>query len=697
MTTAFELSRPEHDGRYDVTVYQMGFRLGGKGASGRGEAGRIEEHGLHLWMGFYENAFALMRETYGRLGRDPSVCPIATWRDAFEPAPHVAVVDRTPNGKWDPWIAHFPAGRGLPGDAPDAWGPFSVAGYLRQAATLLVELLRSAHEKSGGPPLPSLNAWPSDPATVIGAVHTLLRYGQLATAAALFEATDLLRVLLEMWRPGPYRQGGIVLPLLDAIADATRRNLQSLVYGDGELSRIWHVVDLIIAIIRGSTLHGLALDPRGFDAINEYEWLEWLRMHGASEASLQSGFVRGIYDLVFAYEGGDTSRPRLAAGVALRGSMRMFFTYRGALFWRMTAGMGDIVFAPMYELMRRRGVKFAFFHRLEHMGLGPESPGELPHIGSLKFAVQAHTVGDADYEPLVDVHGVPSFPSEPDWSQLVDGERLRDEGIRFETPFESRIAEEKELLVGRDFDMVVLGLGVAAIPYVAGDLLRREPKWSRMMNSAQTAATQSVQLWMNEDMEQLGWEGPQVNLSGYVVPYDTWADMRHLLKYEDWGDRAKALAYFVSVLPDTMDPREIVDESYHDAQHEQVRKNAIAFLNRHIGPLWPKAVAPDGSFRWEVLSAAAEDGSEGSDRFGTQFWMSNVNPTDRYSLSVPGSIQHRLSPLDLSFDNLTITGDWTQSGLDSGCVESAVMSGLLAAHAISGYPALESIVGYDHP
>lgn len=65
LTTAFELSRPEHNGRYEVTVYQMGWRLGGKGASGRGVADRIEEHGLHLWMGFYENAFRLMRDCYG--------------------------------------------------------------------------------------------------------------------------------------------------------------------------------------------------------------------------------------------------------------------------------------------------------------------------------------------------------------------------------------------------------------------------------------------------------------------------------------------------------------------------------------------------------------------------------------------------------------------------------------------------------
>src|SRR5262245_30772505 len=85
VTTAFELTRPEHQGKYRVTVYQLGWRLGGKGASGRGPADRIEEHGLHLWMGFYENAFRVMRECYAELKRDPATCSIADWQDAFHP------------------------------------------------------------------------------------------------------------------------------------------------------------------------------------------------------------------------------------------------------------------------------------------------------------------------------------------------------------------------------------------------------------------------------------------------------------------------------------------------------------------------------------------------------------------------------------------------------------------------------------
>ena len=75
----------------------------------------------------------------------------------------------------------------------------------------------------------------------------------------------------------------------------------------------------------------------------------------------------------------------------------------------------------------------------------------------------------------------------------------------------------------------------------------------------------------------------------------------------------------------------------------------------------------------------------------------NVNPSDRYVLTLPGSSRYRISPLDDSYDNLTVAGDWTDCGLNEGCVESAVMSGRLAAHALSRAPALADITGFDHP
>ena len=98
IAAAFELTRPQLGGKYEVTIYQIGWRLGGKGASGRGPAGRVEEHGLHVWLGFYENAFRLLRECYAELGRDPRASPLATWQDAFFADSYVGIADPLPLG-----------------------------------------------------------------------------------------------------------------------------------------------------------------------------------------------------------------------------------------------------------------------------------------------------------------------------------------------------------------------------------------------------------------------------------------------------------------------------------------------------------------------------------------------------------------------------------------------------------------------
>lgn len=696
LTAAFELTRAEHMGRYEVTVYQMGWRLGGKGASGRGVNGRVEEHGLHLWMGFYENAFRLMRECYAERRAAFPNCRFSDWREAFKPAPDVGVADRVPGG-WDFWVAHFPPSGGDPGD-PASGGPLTVASYIKQSAILVVELIRSAGAQAGASGRDAQDAQASNgPDALASAISALLRYGQLAGAAAVLQAGELLRQAADLFFP-QFVSGlaSPVIQLIDGLAAAARRQLAFLVDGDAELRRVWQVIDLILAILRGSIRFGLALDPRGFDAINDYDWREWLRLNGASGQSLDSGFLRGIYDLVFAFEDGDVHRPRLAAGVALRGAMRMFFTYRGALFWRMSAGMGDVVFAPLYQVLKRRGVRFKFFHRLRNVGLSPRESGP-PYVQNLEFDVQARVDGGKEYQPLVDINNVPSWPSQPDYSQLVNGGELEREGRAFEGAWEQRRAGARKLSVGRDFDFVVLGVSVGALPEVARELIERDARWSDMVRHVKTVPTQAFQVWMRESAADLGWPHPPANLSGYVEPFDTWADMSHLIPEESWKQPVQSIAYFCSVLPDGVRDLSVTSE-YHARQRELVRKNAVRFLDAGVTALWPRAAGEGGGFRWELL-AAEQSGApqKGSQRFETQFWAANVNPTDRYVQSLPGTIAFRVSPLDMTFDNLTIAGDWTATGLDSGCIESAVMSGMLAAHAISGSPSLGGIVGYDHP
>jgi hypothetical protein len=308
-----------------------------------------------------------------------------------------------------------------------------------------------------------------------------------------------------------------------------------------------------------------------------------------------------------------------------------------------------------------------------------------------------------EYEPLIDVYGVPSWPSKPLYDQLSNGKKLEQEGRAFEGHWEDRRAARKTLRVTEDFDFVVLGIGVAALPYAAGELVARSERWREMTERVKTVPTQAFQLWLQRDMHQLGWPHPPVNLSGFIQPFDTWADMTHLLSEESWPRSVRSVAYFCSVLSDEALGGAPPTRSAWERERRVVRDNAIRFLDGDVGHLWPGAVRGKGGFRWELLARPGEAGGTqttrraGRSRFDSQFWTANVNPSDRYVLSLPGTIRYRLSPMDMDFDNVTVAGDWTATGLDSGCIESAVMSGLLAAHALSGRPTLEAIVGYDHP
>ena len=104
MTAAYYLSStPALRERFEVTVYQMGWRLGGKGASGRNAdaCDRIEEHGLHVWGGFYYNAFRTMRACYGALG-PPAGVPAAHLERRLR-APQHGRVGRAHRRQWVHW------------------------------------------------------------------------------------------------------------------------------------------------------------------------------------------------------------------------------------------------------------------------------------------------------------------------------------------------------------------------------------------------------------------------------------------------------------------------------------------------------------------------------------------------------------------------------------------------------------------
>lgn len=688
ISTAWELSKPANACDVEsITVYQRGWRLGGKGASGRGVHGRIEEHGLHVWLGYYDNAFRMMRECYDELDRpatDPH-CPLLRWDDAFRPASRIGLGEQHGDG-WLPWVADFSAGAGLPGEPGAGRSPLTVPEFVRRSLVLLRDLGASlaADRRRLGPDV-VLSASPMPPRS--GRFGQLLLDGELAALVAAIEVLSLGQTevsALGLRIDNPVAR--FVTSSLTAAVDRLRLALGARITEDTAARRSWHFLDLMRATLRGIVADGLLTRPEGFSAIDDRDYRDWIARHGATPATLDSPLVRGVYDLAFGYRDGDDQQPGFAAGTGVLLSAKLFFDYRGAIFWKMMAGMGDVVFAPLYQVLRRRGVEFRFFHRLDdvHISAGGD------RITAVDFGVQAElSEGVERYEPLVDVRGLPCWPSRPRQELLAGAVGTSPED--YETIW-STVPEPGRLTLkaGKDFDVAVLAVPVGMHRYVCQELLDnpRTPAWRLMTDHLATVATQALQVWLRVDEPALGWPFGDVTVSGYGDAFHTHASMSHLLPVEDWpaGDAPTSLVYFCHTLAAGAPPAE--DPGHPRAELERVRATALEFLRRDVVRRWP-------AFRWDLLHDP--EGATGEDRLDAQYIRANVDPSDRYVLSLPGTGRFRLRVDESGYANLVLAGDWTDSGLNAGCIEAAVMSGIQAANAVLGRPLLDGVTGFYLP
>jgi uncharacterized protein with NAD-binding domain and iron-sulfur cluster len=613
LAAAWELTRPGVRPKCEVTVYQLGWRLGGKAASShnplRGD--RIEEHGLHLLGGCYENVFMMMREAYDELGRHPS-SPLATWRDAFVPQDLVVLEDRA-NDRWQHWLQRFPRLPGSPGEHG------TIASPLETFVEMVRWLLRVAVDFDPTPPQYDLQ----------GILQDLLR------------RSGVISVL--------HRKLAF---LIDKLRDAVRLAIARRSH-DPELRRVWLTLDFLSSNIVGILEESFLIPKRGpITDLDHREWLEnlsavegrdyraWLASHGASPETLDAPMVRGTGDAVFStgFEG--------AAGTAINGLFRLNLTYRGSLFYRMAAGTGETLFTPIYLVLKRRGVDFRFFHRVDRLELDRDGV-----LSKIHLTRQAKTKGD--YRPLLDVRTrlgkLACWRHEPDWDQLEDGDLIRRSGVDLES--NARVPGESSFAL-EDFDHAVLAIPVGALRSVAEELSARHERWRGLIHQTKTTRTQSLQLWSERSLAELGWAHEPPLVTGYAESLDTWADMSHLIPMEN--DRAvKHIGYFCGSLDDT---------GRDEHQLERVEREGRQWLLQNLGHLLPNA---------------------NGKQYG-EYWRANVRGWERYVLSVPGTMHLRMKSAESQVPKLVLAGDWVRTGMNVGSVEAAAMAGKQAARAISG-------------
>jgi uncharacterized protein with NAD-binding domain and iron-sulfur cluster len=433
-------------------------------------------------------------------------------------------------------------------------------------------------------------------------------------------------------------------------------------------------------VLRGALAGEVA--TRGFDHLDVQELKDWLRDNGAWEETLGWGPVAAGYDYTFAYAHGDPTKPALGAGTALRAFLRLIFAYKGALFWEMRASMGEVVVLPLYLTALQRGVRFEPFSLVT--GVAPTADGKA--VGSVEIAVQAAPV-TAPYRPLVDVCTGKAWPAEPDWSQLVGGAALKAAGVDFECAWrQPRDMPVRRLRRGEDFDDVVIAMPSPALDGITDGLGKADPGWQAMVGGLASTRTLALQLWLTSDLAALGWQWPDRVLTVTSQPFSSWSDMSFLIGAEDWpkADSPAAILYFCGQMMDPPEPPDPNDPTVPDRIHAEVARLAKGWIAENATLYMPEAAKSAAPFGLDPATLFAANGANGPARFDWQYWRGNASPWERYVQAVPGTVGLRRRADRSGFANLWLAGDWTLNGINAGCVEAAVMSGIQCARAILG-------------
>lgn len=674
LSAAYEISQTPG---VEVTIHTLGWRLGGKCASSRGAYDRIEEHGIHGFLGSYYNANALLAEVYRELAR-PAKSPLATFDDAMV---GMNSLQMYADGG-DPatqFNAVFPPNTLFPDPAKP--GRIIAVEDLLELALATFERIHdhfpghglSAHLDALWPEVRSAMAEAKRQGTELGSRHPLLAV--IEHSLAKFAAT---------------------IPAL------LIKGLEAL---DPRIAQLITIIDWAHTLIKGALADDVAL--KGFDRLDDENWDAWLLRHGARPETVTAPIALNTVNLAYQYPGGNTgTTPALmGAGAYLHWSLRSL-AYCGHAVYAFAAGTGETVIAPLYQVLKNRGVKFAFFSKVEELSL----TADRTKVEKVKIRVQANPkAGLYGYDPLYHLP-LPSWPQDPHFDQLEEGAQMAGKGYDLESWWCAWQPENYRYLeAGKDFDVLLFTLSIGAVPYVCRELIDANPAWDTMVKALPTVRTQAFQIWLSETYTDLGWKLP---LSGhdtaladtYMRPFDGHCEMRHILKWENWPatDTPKSLWYFCDELPDDPHPAPFSDHTYPGRIGDQVKADAIAYLEKAIGGLMPKATpaARQGHGSSTALDfdlLVPSQPGKGEAAFDLQFWRANIDPTETYVQSPPGSTAARLRPWQTGFANLLIAGDWTYTGLNVGSVECAVMSGRLASWGITGSPALSAIPGYPAP
>ena len=668
---------PELRARHDVTIYQSGWRVGGKCGQGRrGPANRIEINGTHYLFGSYDAAFRVAREVFTELEASGDT-RFGSYESQFLPCSVVALKEFF-NGSWYTWALQVP-GDGRPPGAPGAMP--TMGDTIRRVIEWIV-----THGSSGevgdvlSAPSPTPVEQPHWWQQVGSTLRRELRGLEHHTGMALLRLVKELAPQLEK-RDSVI--GNAIVWILRHVRDWARSVLSELATKHIDARRAWQLIDLGTTVLIGM-LEDDVLAPGGFDRIDDLDFREWLLHWGASEGTVWSAPLTTWYNAIAAYEDGDTSRPNMSAGMGLRGMLRLGLTYQGAFSFQLSYEVGDSIIAPAYQVLVNRGVRFMYFHRV--LDVVPSGDGTTIESVTVERQVTLKSGDPSSYQPFMHLpNGRPVWPDEPLLDQIDSPPANAADLLSF---YAAPTGRSIELRRGTDFDLVVYALPVATTRWYCAKLVEQKSAWRDMRDNIGTTETQSLRLWLYPTVEQMGWTHGQAVLSGYYQPLATWEDARQLIAAETWpatatpGAIATLFGAFAGAPPIYPDPD---DTGYPARRAEAAEQTAMEFCRSFTGSLWPNATQLPNpvAMDWTHL-VTLDPGVNGVGRLAAQSIRGNVGPVEAYTQIHKGTLRYRLGADESGYEGLFLAGDWVRNGYEIGSVEGAILGGIQAAEAIIG-------------
>ena len=736
LSAAFHLAqKDEWDKDYSITVYQPGWRLGGKGATGRNEeySWRIEEHGIHGFCRFYFNTWLMMKQVYdGLTDADRKKLATGTIKEAFLPSSLTYSVSSS-HQCFHPEVARYRRTNELPWDENELKLDWDT---ILTILTKLLQIRDSVDENTAQKGKDIYQSFGDNPIKKLVRTWYSCGFGLVRnvkkTEAAVSRA-------LRQAGPGLLTDFQSIREQLDKVQKKVRSDIKS--HSEKKLghNRGLALLDILVAMFIG--LIDDDLIGKEIDEIDDKTIGEWLAAHGATVYSLTSQVFVAVPNILFsAPEGNGNEYPDLSAASWLTWTLRGLLG-KGDFFYFMAAGTGESVILPIYLYLKRQGVKFEFFHKLKHVEFA--SSGANRNVSALKFERQAEPAA-SEYDPLIDIpleiqgkaRNCWAWPNQPKYADLVDGESKKDidfeawDGTPPDQQYSMTLSRADEILAGQEkefFTHVVFAMPPSMIKLVG---LGNEGKWSDVNEHMKTTPTQAAQVWLTKSTEDLGWkiptdskpEVPPESLqhwryasANFPNPLNAMVAFDDVIAYEGWqsGSEAseiqspKGLIYLCSQI-------QPLNEQDKAQDLVRVQSNLAASL-RLMGNFFDddgKLFMPDGETPGEDEKVERHDWmtvdfdllyhvgeGEGLARLDSQYIRVNTDPMDAYVQAPAGSAGHRIHSWETGLVNAVAAGDWIYTGFNIGAFESAVTGGKLAAFALTNVPELDSIVGFDflHP